>query len=69
LQRKAVASEAVRLLSRYLGRADPHWILTYIDESTRTYPSYEMSIDLRGHVSAMIAEIASLRIAPHILIR
>ena len=59
LQRKAVASEAARLLSRYLGRADPHWILTYIEETTRTYPSYETSIDLRGHVSAMIAELAS----------
>jgi glycosyltransferase involved in cell wall biosynthesis len=59
LQRKAVASEAVRLLSRYLGCADPHWILTYIEESTRTYPSYGTSIDLRGHVSEMITELAS----------
>jgi glycosyltransferase involved in cell wall biosynthesis len=59
MQRRAVASEAARLLSRYLGSADPHWILTYIEESTRTYPSYETSSDLRSHMSAMIAELAS----------
>jgi hypothetical protein len=58
LQRKAVASEATRLLSRYLGRAEPHWILTYIDETTRGYPAYDTSLDLRGHVSAMVSELA-----------
>jgi hypothetical protein len=57
-QRKAVASEAVRLLSRYLGSADPHWVLTYIDEATRAYPGYN-SLDLRGHVSAMVTELAA----------
>jgi glycosyltransferase involved in cell wall biosynthesis len=57
-QRKAVAAEAVRLLSTYLGRADPHWILTYIDETTRAYPAYDISLDLRGHVSAMLSELA-----------
>jgi glycosyltransferase involved in cell wall biosynthesis len=57
-QRKAVASEAVRLLSRYLGSADPHWVLTYIDEATRAYPSYNASLDLRGHVSSMVTELA-----------
>jgi glycosyltransferase involved in cell wall biosynthesis len=59
LQRKSVASEAVRLLSRYLGSAHPHWILTYINEATRGYPAYDISCNLRGHVSAMVAELAS----------
>jgi glycosyltransferase involved in cell wall biosynthesis len=58
-QREAVASEAVRLLSRYLGSADPHWVLTYIDEATRAYPSYSTSVDLHGHVSAMVTELAA----------
>ena len=58
-QRKAVASEAVRLLSRYLGSPDPHWVLTYVDEAIRTYPSYDPSLDLRGHVSALVAELAA----------
>jgi glycosyltransferase involved in cell wall biosynthesis len=59
LQRRAVASEAARILSRYLGHADPHWVLTYIDEATRVYPAYECDLDFRNHVSAMIAELAS----------
>ena len=58
-QRKAVASEAVRLLSRYLGSAEPHWVLTYIDEATRAYPGYDTSLDLRGHVSALVTELAA----------
>ena len=57
LQRKTVASEGIQLLSRYLGRANIHWILTYIDEATRAYPVYDTSLDLREHVSAMLAEL------------
>jgi glycosyltransferase involved in cell wall biosynthesis len=57
-QRKEVACEATRLLSRYLGYADCHWILTYIEEATRTYPAYDTSFDLRGHVSAIVEELA-----------
>jgi glycosyltransferase involved in cell wall biosynthesis len=59
LQRKAVASEAARLLARYLGSAEPHWILTYVNEIARAYPSYDLTLDLRGHVSALISELAS----------
>lgn len=59
LQRRAVASEAVQLLSKYLGHAGAHWILTYVNETVRTYPTYSESLDLRGHVSRMLAELAS----------
>jgi glycosyltransferase involved in cell wall biosynthesis len=58
-QRKTVACEAVRLLSKYLGGAGPHWVLTYIDEATQAYPDYNTSLDLRGHISAMVTELAA----------
>ena len=58
-QRKNVASEAVCLLFRHLGKADYHWVLTYIDEAARSYPSYDPLLAFRDHVSAMVAEIAS----------
>jgi glycosyltransferase involved in cell wall biosynthesis len=58
LQRKAVASEGSQLLAKYLGHAHPHWMLTYIDELIRAYPAYDASLDLRGHVSAMLTELA-----------
>lgn len=59
LQRKAVVSEAARLLARYLRSAEPHWILTYVNEVARAYPSYDLTLDLRGHVSALVSELAS----------
>ncbi len=59
LQRKAVASEASRLLARYLGAAEPHWILTYVNEVARAYPSYDLTLDLRAHVSALVTDLAS----------
>jgi glycosyltransferase involved in cell wall biosynthesis len=59
LQRKAVASEATRLLSRYLGNADLRWILTYVDEAVRAYPTYDTKTNLQEHVLTMVAELAS----------
>jgi glycosyltransferase involved in cell wall biosynthesis len=57
-QRRIVAAEAATLLSTHLGQAEPHWILTYIDEAVRCYPSYEPSSGIREHVSNMIAELS-----------
>jgi glycosyltransferase involved in cell wall biosynthesis len=59
LQRRAVVSEATRLLARYLRSAEPHWILTYVNEVACAYPSYDLTLDLRGHVSALVSELAS----------
>lgn len=58
-QRSVVACEAVELLSKHLGFAEPHWILTYIDEAAHGYPTYERSINFRDQVSGMLSQLES----------
>ena len=58
-QRRRVAFEAVRVLAKHLGHAQPHWILTYLDETIRGYPTYDQNQDLRAHAMNMFEDVAT----------
>lgn len=57
LQRRAVAAEALQLLSKYLGNAEFHWLLTYVTEAAQAYPAYDGTLDFGGHISTMLSEL------------
>ncbi|TLD45027.1 MAG: PGL/p-HBAD biosynthesis glycosyltransferase [Accumulibacter sp.] len=56
--RRTIAAESVRVLARHLGDADPHWLLTYVEEQCASYPHGDSPADLRDDVDLLAAELA-----------
>jgi hypothetical protein len=56
--RRTIAAESVRVLARHLGDADPHWLLTYVEEQCASYPHGDSPADLRQDVDLLAAELA-----------
>ena len=57
-QRRLVAEEAVRLLARYLGRAQDHWLRTYVNEALASYPFGDVRGAIQEHVAEFVAGLA-----------
>lgn len=55
-QRRLVALEAVRLLSRHLGSAPDHWLRTHVNEVLGDHPSGTGGQDLRAYVAALLED-------------
>jgi hypothetical protein len=55
-QRRLVATENIRILSKYFGHAKPHWLLTYVEELYKTYPFGLDSSDLQTQVRTVLNE-------------
>jgi glycosyltransferase involved in cell wall biosynthesis len=56
-QRRLVATEGINILGKYLGKAKPHWLLTYVEELYRYYPHVDEIQDLRAHVQSVLEDI------------
>jgi glycosyltransferase involved in cell wall biosynthesis len=57
-QRRTVACEGVRVLSRHLGMAETHWIQSYITEANDNVPSYHAEITLQQHIDELVDEVS-----------
>ncbi|HRL75892.1 MAG TPA: glycosyltransferase family 2 protein [Candidatus Accumulibacter phosphatis] len=55
--RRTIASDGVRVLARHLGAADPHWLLTYVEELCACYPHGDSPADLRQDIESLAAEL------------
>lgn len=55
-QRRLVAAEAVRLLAKYLGYAQDHWLRTHIEELLAAYPDGDVRGGLSEHVAEFVRE-------------
>ncbi|MEF8726942.1 MAG: glycosyltransferase family 2 protein [Accumulibacter sp.] len=56
--RRTIAAESVRVLARHLGTANPHWLLTYVEEQCNSYPHGDSPADLQQDVESLAAELA-----------
>ncbi|WP_295386868.1 glycosyltransferase family 2 protein [uncultured Thiodictyon sp.] len=56
-QRRLVATEAVRLLAKYLGHAEDHWLRTHVDELLAVYPFGDVADDLVNAVTGFVGEL------------
>ena len=57
-QRRLVAMENMRILSKYFGHAQPHWLLTYAEELCQNYPFGVESGDMQALVDEALSEAA-----------
>lgn len=55
-QRRLVAMENMTILSKYFGHAQPHWLLTYVEELYQNYPFSVEPPDLQAHVREALNE-------------
>lgn len=56
-QRRLVATEGINILGKYLGKAKPHWLLTYVEELYRYYPHVDEVRDLHTQLQSVLEEI------------
>ncbi|MCM8636678.1 glycosyltransferase family 2 protein [Accumulibacter sp.] len=56
--RRTIAAECVRVLARHLGTANPHWLLTYVEEQCNSYPHGDSPADLQQDVASLATELA-----------
>lgn len=56
-QRRLVATENLRILSKHFDHAEPHWLLTYVEEVYAGYPHAGPPADLHADVQAALAEV------------
>lgn len=56
-QRRLVAIEGVKILGKYLGRAKPHWLLTYAEELYQHYPHLTDTQNLKNMVNTVLNEM------------
>jgi glycosyltransferase involved in cell wall biosynthesis/SAM-dependent methyltransferase len=54
--RRTVALDGLRVLHMHLGYAQPHWLLTYVDELYQDYPNNLPTEDIRVHVNALLMD-------------
>lgn len=57
-QRRLIAMENIRVLSKYFGHAQPHWLLTYAEELCQNYPFGAESGDMQALVHEALSEAA-----------
>lgn len=58
-QRRLVAMENIKILSKYFDYAKPHWLLTYVEELYASYPYGSDSSALQARVEAALTEVES----------
>jgi glycosyltransferase involved in cell wall biosynthesis len=55
-QRRLVAMENMKILSKYFSSVKPHWLLTYVEELYHSYPFAMEPADLDAHVRTALSE-------------
>jgi len=56
--RERVAREGIAVVSRHLGAAPAHWLLTHFDELCRQHPFHAEPIDLRERFSRLVGDMS-----------
>jgi hypothetical protein len=56
--RERVAREGIEVLSRHLGSAPAHWLLTHFEELFSAHPFHPETVDLRAHFASLLDEFS-----------